>query len=56
MSGEEASKIIVADMKKLLDLEIAYKSIPENKRRLIEDIQGINKPFDMIKTAKSLGI
>ena len=42
MSGEEASKIIVADMKKLLDLEIAYKSIPENKRRLIEDIQGLN--------------
>lgn len=55
-SAGSATQLIVGDLSKLLKLKVDYLSIPESKRNQLEAIPNINKPFDMIKTAESLGL
>jgi len=54
--ADAASELILGDRIKLLKLKQNYLKISKIQRDLIESLNGVDHPIDLIATAKALGI
>lgn len=56
VESKEASKLIVSDFAKLVELKSEYMSLNKATRSNLEKIAPLNKPFDMVGSLDDLGL